>query len=84
MGQAAASRAHPNKAVKVVSADSITASSPSDFFFLLPFVRIFTKLTGKQVVKEIDVNESVAVPSSGLQARERKRPCEAMQLVIAL
>lgn len=73
----------PKQGSKSSKCHSITArlgELSERLFFLLPFVRIFTKLTGKQVVKEIDVNESVAVPSSGLQARERKRPCVAMKL----
>lgn len=38
-------------------ADSITASNPTTFFSCCLFVRIFTKLAEKQVVKEIDVRK---------------------------
>lgn len=44
-------RVHPNKAVKVVNADSITASDSATFFFLLPlrthFYQARRKASGK-------------------------------------
>ena len=65
-GSSRDSRVHLKKAVKVVTAHSITTAIQRRLFSCCLYVRIFTKLAEKQVVKEIDVNKSVSVPSGEL------------------